>query len=153
MNRRELVKTMGLLLTLPVVSKLTGCKEEVNINDEWESKVTSLEEADVLSATEPGEWEGKEGSHVPEVTDNGDGTVTLSTPHGMTPPSDDDAEHYIDVIYLKDQNGTVIGLAEFTAEDEEAITTITLPAGTTQVVGYSSCNLHGLWQSESVSVG
>jgi len=115
------------------------------VNDAWETQASDLELAGVFTAANPGEWAGKEGSHAPSATATGM-DITLITEHGM------EADHWIDVVYLRDQDDIVVGLLEFVGTDAAAEATFTLPEGTTEVTPFSHCNLHGLWMGDVISV-
>lgn len=72
--------------------------------------------------------------------------VTVVTNHGMS------EEHYITTIYVRNQNGLVVGLKEFSPTDVEAKVIFHLPKGTTKVTAYSNCNLHDHWMTEPVTI-
>ena len=66
--------------------------------------------------------------------------------------------HYIDLIYVKDQDGNVIAMKQISkaeaGTDIKPQFTFTLPASTsvTKLTPWSSCNLHGLWEGPAVSI-
>ena len=114
--------------------------------------------AAVLTAERPGEWKGKEGKHVPAMTAASKGgagggspsdkdvsavAVTVTVPHSM------DAEHFIELIWAKDQDGRVVAAKQLAPGDAPSLT-FTAPAGTTSVTAFESCNLHGVWASGTV---
>ncbi|NOY89631.1 MAG: hypothetical protein GXP55_00380 [Deltaproteobacteria bacterium] len=111
------------------------------VSDAQRAQIAAFEGESVFTATAPGPWEGKAGSHVPQVS-FGPGRVELFTNHGMSP------EHWIDAQYLKDQDGNVIAFAAHAGTDAEARANFTLPEGTTQITAYSHCNRHGDWSAE-----
>ena len=112
-------------------------------NEGWEKRAKEFEEkGPPNTASAPGKWKGKEGSHVPTATFDGD-SVTIFTKHPMS------AEHYITTHYIKNQKGVVIGLKEFKPTDSEAKSTFVLPKKTTSITVYSHCNLHDLWDAEA----
>ena len=87
-------------------------------------------------------WEGKAGSHAPEVTIK-DGKVEVVTKHPMT------AEHFIvrHTVILAD--GKVLGGKTFTAKDKPE-SSFDLPKeykGKLCVTSF--CNLHDLWLTET----
>lgn len=161
-TRRQVVKAGGAFATVVAIpSWLWGCAGEVDFaadpsvggaerNDEWETIASELEAAGLYTQGEPGPWAGKEAVHVPRVTLNGGaGSVTVLVKHEMT------AEHWIPVIYLRDQDGLVIGLTSYgrdaydgKAGDKDPSVTFELPSGTRQVTAYAYCNLHQNWVIE-----
>jgi len=78
-----------------------------------------------------------------------DGSSSLDSLHPMN------ENHFIEVIYVKDQNGKVVHLQRWTAEEAElsyvrahskiVYTRFKYRDGTTHLTPYSYCNLHGLW--------
>ena len=107
--------------------------------------VAALPEVDtVLSAAAPGEWEGKEGKHVPQLTVE-DGKATITVPHGM------DDDHFINFIWAKDAEGKVVASAELKASDEPKLE-FEVPEGCSVLTAYESCNLHSVWCSEPVEM-
>jgi len=111
------------------------------VSDEARAQVAAFEAETIYTAAVPGQWEGKAGSHVPQVTFQ-PGGAELFTQHGMA------AEHWIDAQYIKDQDGNLIAFAAHAGTDAEARASFTLPEGTTQITAYSHCNLHGDWSAE-----
>jgi len=118
----------------------------------WEDRAALLEESSgvTYSPDAPGMWAGKEATHTPTVTVNADGTVTVSNTHPM------EEGHWINTIFVRDQNGQVIHLIDFTARGANkstvASTTFRPREGTSQVTGYSYCNLHDLWMGKPTDV-
>ncbi len=97
----------------------------------------------VYTATNPGKWDKKVGSHLPSITVDGN-KVTLFTKHGMA------AKHYIVRHTLVLEDGTVVGAKVFTPTDVEAKSSYELPAGYKgKVYGTSFCNLHDFWVNEA----
>jgi len=95
----------------------------------------------VLTASAPGKWAGKEGKHVPLVEIHG-GVATVTVPHGM------DEDHFIELVWAKDQTGAVVAAAEFKpGAAVKAELKFALPTGATAITAYESCNLHGVWAS------
>jgi desulfoferrodoxin (superoxide reductase-like protein) len=111
-----------------------------------ERKIESIEKAGVLTVASPGSWAGKEAGHAPRVTVDPTGTkVTVFAKHEMVPAGGAKPEHHIDLLYLRDaKTKALLGVAEL-APNGEAKAEFTVPAGTTQVVAYAKCNLHGVW--------
>ena len=157
-SRRGFLKSSGLVaVTVAVPSSLWGCgsksKSENTVPEgngaggepdtsAWEAKAKELEGNGILTADSPGKWDGKQGGHVPKVTFNeGEGTVTVETTHGMS------EEHWITTQYVRDQNGKVVGLESFQGTDPKALSTFQVPEGTTELTAYSHCNLHDHWKA------
>lgn len=111
------------------------------VSDEARAQVAAFEGETIYTAAAPGQWEGKAGSHVPQVSFQ-PGGVELFTDHGMSP------EHWITAQYIKDQDGNLIAFTGHEGTDAEARASFTLPAGTTQITAYSHCNVHGDWSAE-----
>jgi desulfoferrodoxin (superoxide reductase-like protein) len=161
-SRRDLLKAGGAFATVVTIPAwLWGCGGEVDFasdpniggaerNDEWEDIAEGLEAGEIYTQGSAGPWAGKEAVHVPRVTFNaGEGSITVLIKHGMS------AEHWIPVIYLRDQNGLVVGLKDYgqdaydgTAGDADPTVTFELPAGTKKVTAYAYCNLHDHWVAE-----
>jgi superoxide reductase len=97
----------------------------------------------VYTASNPGKWDKKVGSHLPSVTVEGN-KVTLFTKHGMA------AKHYIVRHTLVLEDGTVVGAKVFSPTDKEARSSYDLPAGYKgKIYGTSFCNLHDFWVNET----
>ncbi len=94
----------------------------------------------VYSAKQPGMWKGKDKSHAPQISVDGQ-QVTLRTMHGMT------AAHYIVRHSLLDAQGNVIGATTF-SPDDKAYSSYRLPKGYKgQITATSFCNKHDLWMT------
>jgi len=146
----------------------------------------------VLTAAAPGPWAGKAAAHVPVVSmsdwggastlvvspappsgaagsgdevlvsvarpRSGATAAAVSVPHGMA------AEHWIDLVWARDQDGKLLAAKQFprpgaggtgnggSTGGEAPSVTFALPLGTRTVTGFGSCNLHGTWASEPVAV-
>jgi desulfoferrodoxin (superoxide reductase-like protein) len=117
------------------------------LSDAWEQRAQQLEDANgVYSAADEGIWPGKAGNHVPAIViDAASKTATVSSTHPMT------EAHWLTTIYVRNQDGVVVHLAEFVVRGANAATaattTFTIPAGTTSMTAYSYCNLHDAWSS------
>ena len=165
-NRREFLKRSSLVaVTVAVPAWVLGCGSKspspkgpgggdmsggdmaaAEPNSEWEARASELESNTVLTTAEPGDWDGKAGSHVPQVSFE-DGAAVIFTGHPMT------EEHWITVHYIKNQDGMVIGLQEYAGTDAEAKTSFELPEGTTEITAYSHCNKHDHWSADPAAVG
>ena len=148
-TRRDFLKHAATVATVIAVPAMTGCTEEEeqgpDLNETWEARADELEKV-TWTASDPGT---KPDVHIPVVTYNASGrTVTVSVPHVMTP------EHYITTIYIRDQDGIVLGLQEYaqpSAEGDSPSVDLTLHESTTSVVAYAYCNLHDNWAGGSIS--
>jgi desulfoferrodoxin (superoxide reductase-like protein) len=138
-------------------------------NDAWEADVAALERSGVWSATNEGPWPGKAPKHVPTV-EGGRGSVLLTVSHEMKAGTPLDAgapdggdggkdggdagsvEHYIGRMYVRNQDGLVVGWKSLTTLDPFPIALFDLPLGTTKVTAYAWCNIHGVWKSDTVDV-
>jgi desulfoferrodoxin-like iron-binding protein len=87
--------------------------------------------------------------HIPNVETSGTGSVKVVVPHVMDP----EKPHYIEYIWLKDEaTNKVVAAKRFKATDASPPTlTASIKKGST-VKPLLFCNLHGLWQGDSVSV-
>lgn len=95
----------------------------------------------VYSTKNPRRWAGKEGSHAPVVTVEGD-TITVETKHGMS------EGHYIVKHSLVTDTGEVLGENFFFPTDEKAISTFEIKGDYKELFALSFCNLHDLWVTE-----
>ena len=97
----------------------------------------------VYTASNPGKWGKKVGSHLPSVTVEGN-KVTLFTKHGMS------ETHFIVRHTLVLADGTVVGAKVFSGNDKEARSSFELPAGYKgKMYATSFCNLHDFWVNET----
>lgn len=149
-NRRDFLKHAATIATVVAVPAFTGCTTEEEesgpeINMEWEDRATALE-ATTWTADNPGV---KPEVHLPEATYNADArTMTISVPHVM------EAGHYITTIYIRDQDGIVLGLKEYetpSVDGDPPSVDISLHESTTAIVAYAYCNLHDNWAGGSIS--
>ncbi|HAA53185.1 MAG TPA: hypothetical protein DCE42_00430 [Myxococcales bacterium] len=161
MDRRAFLRNSSaaaLLFTVPTWVWSTGCgsgPEVVEKNETWEKDAAALEaKGTVLTKEEPGKWSEKVTPHIPAATFNeGANSVDVVVPHPMT------TEHWISDVYIKNQDGIVIGYQKWEAkayegdEAKAAKATFTLPAGTTMIAMYSYCNLHDHWKVEGTKIG
>ena len=147
-------------------------------NDAWEKEAAALEAAGVYSAHNEGPWTGKAAKHVPSV-EGGRGSVLLTVSHEMRAgvpvdggaPDAGDAgdaghkdggdagdaappltEHYIGRMYVRNQDGLIVGWKVLTTVDPFPIALFSLPLGTTTATAYAWCNIHGVWKSDVFQV-
>jgi superoxide reductase len=96
----------------------------------------------VYSKTNAGVWEGKQGSHVPDIEVK-NGKATITTNHSQS------SSHYIVRHSLLLSNGTVVGAKTF-AHDDEPVSEYELPADYIgKLFATSFCNKHDLWLAEA----
>ena len=150
-TRRGFMKMVGAAsAAVAIPPGLWGCVSEAEFqgrNAEWEEQAALIEADGLYTLEDPGEWAGKEAVHIPEITLNeGEGSVTVVVNHVM------EAEHYIPLIYIRNQFGFIVGFQEFGAEEPAATATFNLPAGTTEVTAFGFCNLHNNWKNDPASV-
>ena len=86
---------------------------------------------------------GAGGANVKVVVRGTNGATGDSFLHPMGP------SHYITTIWVKDMSGNVVYLKQFdrTSPQIPPIMEFTVPAGTTTLIPYEYCNLHGLWKA------
>jgi superoxide reductase len=131
-NRRNFLKTSAIAASAALVasSGLAFAHESV------------AKPGIVYTKDEPGHWQGKEGTHAPQITVEGR-KVSLVTPHPMT------EEHFIVRHTLVLADGKVIGAKNFDRADK-AESTYDLPADYSGTIYATSfCNLHDLWVTEA----
>ncbi|WPD23038.1 MAG: desulfoferrodoxin family protein [Candidatus Electrothrix scaldis] len=132
-DRREFLKTSAVAASALAIT--SGSK--VFAAEAGESCHAGI----VYTKDSQGQWEGKAGSHAPEVTVE-KGKVSIVTVHPMTEP------HFIVRHTLVLADGKVIGMKTFTAADKPE-SSFTLPEGYTgKAYATSFCNLHDLWVTE-----
>ena len=108
--------------------------------------IAEKETAVIKSAAAPGDAAPASiTKHVPTIA-IADGKATIATPnHGM------EEEHWIELLYAKNQGGEVVAAVQHKASDASTFT-FEIPAGTSQLTAFEACNKHGVWKSEPVSV-
>jgi superoxide reductase len=98
----------------------------------------------IFTKNDPGKWEGKQGTHVPQVKVAG-AKVSAVTKHPMS------KEHYIVRHTLVLANGTFVGSKTFTPDDKPE-SEYNLPAGYKGKFYVTSfCNLHDFWLAEATA--
>jgi|TARA_B110000977_G_C10684267_1_gene340839 desulfoferrodoxin (superoxide reductase-like protein) len=117
----------------------------MSVNATWVADALAKEAGGVFSPSAPGKWAGKEGGHTPVIVANADGSVTVSTPHGM---ADD---HWIEYVYAKDASGAVVAIANFTGAGAAASVTFTPAGAASEIQPFSFCNKHNTWQGVSLA--
>lgn len=98
---------------------------------------------------------GQASNHLPVLTiaNNGTVTVSLATPHPMIRQNGATRAHWITTMYVRDQDGLVIGFRDFGQLEvkpqfegrSNPSLSFSLPPGTTRVRAFSYCNLHDVW--------
>lgn len=92
---------------------------------------------------------GAREQHIPSVEVNAGSSVKVVVPHVM----DAEKPHYIQYIWLKDEKtNKVIAAKSFKATDASPPTLTASVKKASKVKPLLFCNLHGLWQGDSVSV-
>jgi superoxide reductase len=132
-DRREFLKT-----TVVAVSAVTVAGSAASVFAGQDTAASSSLAGLIYTKEQPGQWQGKEGSHAPTVTVTGS-KVTLLTPHPMT------AEHFIVRHTLVLADGTVVGAKTFVATDKPE-SSFDLPTGYKGKLSATSfCNQHDFW--------
>lgn len=130
-TRRDFLKTTAAVTSVLAVSSVTKAFAEA-------PPYTNI----VYTAENPGKWDGKQGSHAPQVTITGS-TVTAATKHPMS------SAHYIVRHTLVLEDGTYVGAKTFTPTDTPE-SSYELPAGYKGKIYVTSfCNLHDFWLTEA----
>lgn len=154
-GRRGFLKAAGVVaVSVAVPASLWSCNKQKQVepgkggnaakagNADWTAEVAKLEADAIFTQEKPGKWDGKQGSHIPQVTfHEGEGAVSLFTKHGMS------ESHWITAHYLRDQDGKLLGLQNYKGTDKEARHRFEIPKGTTRITAYSHCNKHGDWKA------
>ena len=147
-NRPDFLKQSVILGSIALLLCLTNCgsssEDEVSINSSWETHADKLEnQEDLRTADQPGPWGEKIAGHLPAVAvERNSKQLTVVTAHAMSD------EHYITTLYVRNQDGIVIGLKEFSPADAEPKAVFTYPKGTSRISVYSHCNQHDNWMIE-----
>ncbi len=152
MKNRLFLGVFILMIFAALIMLPTGCtKEEKAVEKEQAAEKTepASEEAEeiIYTRSDPGAWDGKEDSHVPQIVYERMETglkVTVTVSHEMNP----ETPHYIMNIKLKDGEGRLLGEKEFQATDEKAEAIFELTTVPSKLIAYERCNLHGLWMDE-----
>jgi len=150
--RRKFLDTMNEgVVTLSAV-QLAACGgdqtdtgEPAEITAIWNSVAAQLEADGFHAQWDLAERTGHEASHIPQARVTGR-EITVWVEHEMT------ERHFTNCIYIKDQDGLVIGMTHLLGQDDPAEITFTMPVTTKKVTPYSSCALHGLWVGEGIDV-
>lgn len=97
----------------------------------------------IYTTNDPGMWDGKAGSHAPEITVNGK-KVTVVTHHVMSEP------HYIVRHTLVTPKGKVLGSKTFyPGNDDKAISEYEIQDNISgKLYATSFCNKHDFWITE-----
>ena len=134
-NRRDFLK---LSVALGGVSTLAACS---NLKETQSASTSTpvLPSGVIYSRSNPGKWAKKVGGHAPVVTVKGK-IVTVKTNHGMS------RKHYIVRHTIVSLNGKVLGTNTFSSEEDEPISTFTLPSGyeDEELYATSFCNKHDM---------
>ena len=97
----------------------------------------------IYTKENPGMWAKKVGSHLPIINIEGS-NVTITTDHGMS------VKHFIVRHTLVDAQGKTLGAKTFTPDDEDAVSTYSLPDGYKgKLYATSFCNKHDFWLAET----
>jgi len=73
--------------------------------------------------------------------------------HPMVASADPSKVHWVDHIWVKNQDGVIVAMRDLDAtQASPAMLTFEVPEGTTQLVAYEHCNLHGLFKGDAVTV-
>ncbi len=131
-NRRDFLKTSAAVTSVLALSSVS------NVFASETAPYSNI----IYTAANPGKWDGKQGSHAPQVTVT-DGKVAVVTKHPMS-----DA-HYIVRHTLVLEDGTYVGAKTFSPTDKPE-SSYDLPAGFTGKFYVTSfCNLHDFWLTET----
>ncbi len=132
--RRDFLKTTAATASLLAISSLPQAAAAADM------KFKNI----IYTQDDPGRWEGKQGTHVPQVMVTGS-KVTVVTKHPMS------NEHFIVRHTLVLANGTYVGSKTFTPTDKPQ-SEYELPTGYKGKFYVTSfCNLHDFWLAEATT--
>ncbi len=113
----------------------------------------------VYTQEDPGPWAEKVKSHLPVAAlDIEPGSIRVSLPHGMDDETPEKPLHYIEFIWIMNEDGDVLDIHAFSPTDEAPIATfpISPPGGRSlagkRIVPFAMCNLHGVWRGSALAV-
>jgi superoxide reductase len=133
-DRRDFLKTTTVAASLMAISSLPQPAAAADL------KFKNI----IYTQDDLGRWDGKQGSHVPQVKVTGS-KVAVVTKHPMS------NEHFIVRHTLVLANGTYVGSKTFTSADKPE-SEYTLPDGYKGKFYVTSfCNLHDLWLTEATA--
>jgi len=170
-SRRGFIKGTLAMSAVVVVPSGLGCSSDDDagggavVIPEWQEIADGLEAPNgpccytataPPSATVPNP--GKATNHLPvlAIASNGTVTVSLAEPHPMVRENGTTRAHWITTMYVRDQDGLVIGFRDFGQLEvkpqfegrNNPSLTFSLPPGTTRVRAFSYCNQHDAWASD-----
>ena len=95
--------------------------------------------------------------HTPFIeVDGSEAVVTVGSEvyafHPMTHSSDPAVVHWINYIYVVDQNGDIIESVTLSPKESKAEIRFTIPDGVESITAYEFCNKHGLWKGPTVNL-
>ncbi|MCG6931915.1 MAG: twin-arginine translocation signal domain-containing protein [Desulfofustis sp.] len=105
------------------------------------ARAATIPEGIIYTKENPGRWAGKEGSHSPVITVEGN-KLTVETKHEMT------EHHYIVKHTVISGDGQVLDENTFYPTDEKAISTFEIEGTHSMLYVTSFCDIHDLWLAE-----
>ena len=147
MKTRNWPRLLIALLAALFVMLLTACSHHQAPVAEKAATETTAAAEPIHTRGDPGEYEGKESSHVPVIVYKKSGSglqVTVTVNHVMDPA----IPHFIEWIHLMDGDGNILGEKSFVATDAKAEATFNLMSAPARLVAIERCNVHGLWKEE-----
>eukprot|EP00463_Aulacantha_scolymantha_P006047 TRINITY_DN7570_c0_g1_i2.p1 TRINITY_DN7570_c0_g1~~TRINITY_DN7570_c0_g1_i2.p1 ORF type:complete len:342 (-),score=42.92 TRINITY_DN7570_c0_g1_i2:1262-2287(-) len=133
-----------------------GAPMAIDLNFCTESKLQKLMQENELlhgvsplafnSIRMPPNWAGKNASHVPIVKVFLAPMVRIEVPHEMTDT------HWITTIWLKDENNNIMNSCQDLNMQKPHMDFYIPSLDTEFVTVFEHCNLHGVWESETVKV-
>ena len=142
-HRREALQVMGAAMAS---TWLIGCGDEATsgtmtpASPDDNAQIRRWEQNGILTPASPGAWGEKIAGHYP-IAIREPGGIRIRVAHPM------DEDHYIEAIYLKDAEGTVLGVTALSpGEAPEAFFEGAAP----NAMAYAVCNLHEVWSAPVV---
>lgn len=140
-------------LTPYSLCNLHGLWQGPTYNLEYERAVVQIMSRMDKSAAGPGSYHAYADSlvkHSPFVSSAKHGIAHLGVAGSDTDPTTvfhvQTPEHYITLIYVKDQHGAVAGVRRLEPKDGAKLHSLTIHKQATSLTPYEYCNLHGLWE-------
>lgn len=125
--------------TPPMTQPTSGGNTTLEVTLE---QIEAWESVGVLTPNEPGDWAEKIVGHYPIMRKRSD-QVSVLVPHPMN------EDHYIEAIYVKGSDGSLLASQSFSPNDEIAFAEFTITE-TIDLTVYAVCNLHQVWSAPVV---
>ena len=150
--RRRLLENMDVGVVNLSAGQLAACGGDAldtgraaAITAVWTGIASELESGGLHRLGSPGDCYVEAESHAPIAEVRGR-EVTVWVCREMT------RDHFTNHVFIKDQDGVIIGMVQLLGHDDQARITFSMPPGTLSVTPYCSCNRHGLWVGDTIQL-